>query len=369
MSLFDLGALMKRYRKMVAALSASCMLVGMGYATLCSETQYSAEATLTPVDPTGAVAPITMMATVTPLAEGIIADNESAAAVSISQATVPTTGSQVLTFVAKGQDANECVTAVNDVANATAEAAAAVYGEISETREQDSLNEKNEKIEIIEQLETQDAIARALDTGFRVDRSYAYVSFEVTEAVAATAAPRTGVTKMALTGLLGGVLLSICVIALKNMVKRPIKSRRDVEDVTDVPVLSFSHSACVDDYLWANICFSFGDVPSSVALVPVAGAGSASEAEKLRSAIRKTGLAASAATGLMAAGDAGEERHVQVIACEALESHVDTVRRAREAQAVVMLVRPWEVGVAELLGALRELEIARARVVGIALAG
>lgn len=63
-SLFDLGILAKRYWKMIVVLVVAGGLLGAVYSTLNSGVEYQAEATLTPVDPTGAVAPITMMSAV-----------------------------------------------------------------------------------------------------------------------------------------------------------------------------------------------------------------------------------------------------------------------------------------------------------------
>ena len=167
MSLFDLGILAKRYWKMFVVLIVAGGLLGAVYSTLSPGVEYQAEATLTPVDPTGAVAPITMMSTVSPIAERLAANVPDDVSLTISQSAVPTTGSQVLTFVARGKSAEACVNAVNEAAGASAAEAAALYSEISEEREKDSIVEKDEKIKIIELLEAQDGISRALDTGFR----------------------------------------------------------------------------------------------------------------------------------------------------------------------------------------------------------
>lgn len=144
-SLFDLGILAKRYWKMIVVLVVAGGLLGAVYSTLNSGVEYQAEATLTPVDPTGAVAPITMMSAVSPIAERLATNAPDDVSLTTSQSEAPTTGSQVLTFVARGKSAEACVNAVNEVASASAVEAAALYAEISEEREEDSIVEKDEK--------------------------------------------------------------------------------------------------------------------------------------------------------------------------------------------------------------------------------
>ena len=227
-SLFDLGILAKRYWKMIVVLVVAGGLLGAVYSTLNSGVEYQAEATLTPVDPTGAVAPITMMSAVSPIAERLATNAPDDVSLTTSQSEAPTTGSQVLTFVARGKSAEACVNAVNEVASASAVEAAALYAEISEEREEDSIVEKDEKIKIIELLEAQDGISRALDTGFRIDRSFAHVSFQVSEATSAKELAHAGLLEMLLTGALGGAVVAVIVVFLKNLAFRPIKSRSGV---------------------------------------------------------------------------------------------------------------------------------------------
>lgn len=211
-SLFDLGILAKRYWKMIVVLVVAGGLLGAVYSTLNSGVEYQAEATLTPVDPTGAVAPITMMSAVSPIAERLATNAPDDVSLTTSQSEAPTTGSQVLTFVARGKSAEACVNAVNEVASASAVEAAALYAEISEEREEDSIVEKDEKIKIIELLEAQDGISRALDTGFRIDRSFAHVSFQVSEATSAKELAHAGLLEMLLTGALGGAVVAVIVV-------------------------------------------------------------------------------------------------------------------------------------------------------------
>lgn len=367
MSLLDLGAVVRRYWKMCVVLILAGILVGAAYGSVQSDAEYEAQASVTPVDPTGAVAPITLVSTVSPLADRLISEAPGAVDLSLVQSTVPNTGAQVLTFTASGHNAEDCVEEVNRLANEAAAEAAAIYAEINDERVEDSTTEKNEKIKIIELLEAQDGISRALDTGFRVDRSYAYIRFEVSEAVGAKEVGGADLGQMVLAGALGGAFLSALIIALKNLVKRPIRSRRDVEESVDVPVLS-SPADWDGAYLWANTCYETGEPPTSVALVSAGKHGSEVEAARLVQAVEASGDAAvlvpsDAALSALAQEDG--DGSVRIVPCPSLGANIEVVRIARAADIVILCVHVWDDSLVALEESMRELAIAKAKVVGI----
>ncbi|WP_451917488.1 hypothetical protein [Adlercreutzia rubneri] len=366
-SLFDLGILAKRYWKMIVVLVVAGGLLGAVYSTLNSGVEYQAEATLTPVDPTGAVAPITMMSAVSPIAERLATNAPDDVSLTTSQSEAPTTGSQVLTFVARGKSAEACVNAVNEVASASAVEAAALYAEISEEREEDSIVEKDEKIKIIELLEAQDGISRALDTGFRIDRSFAHVSFQVSEATSAKELAHAGLLEMLLTGALGGAVVAVIVVFLKNLAFRPIKSRSDIESATDLPVLSFASSSDMS-YVWANTCYEMGAKPPVVAMVPVGNRSCIEEAQKLCSAICSMGQKAELQEeDLPCEGRSIDDGSaVLVIACRSLGTSVSAVEAARSSDAVILSAKILDDSLFALQDAIKELSVAKAKVAGVA---
>lgn len=369
MSLFDLGAVVRRYWKMCVALVLAGTLAGTAYGSVQSDAEYEAQASVTPVDPTGAVAPITLVSTVSPLADRLVSEAPGLVDLSLAQSTVPNTGAQVLTFTAKGRNAEDCIAEVNRLANEAAAEAAAIYAEINEERVEDSTTEKNEKIKIIELLEAQDGISRALDTGFRVDRSYAYIRFEVSEAVGAEEVGGADLGQMVLAGALGGAFFSALIIALKNLVKRPIRSRRDIEESVDVPVLS-SPADWDGAYLWANTCYEVGEPPTSVALVSVGKHGSEPEATKLAQAVEASGdvavlVPSDAALRVFSAGDSGGE--VRIVPCPSLGTKVEVVKIARAVDSVILCAHVWDDSLVALEESMRELAIAKVKVTGILL--
>lgn len=367
MSLLDLGAVVRRYWKMCIVLMLAGILVGAAYGSVQSDVEYEARASVTPVDPTGVVAPITLVSAVSPLADRLVNEASGSVNLSLAQSTVPNTGAQVLTFTASGHNAEDCVEEVNRLANEAAAEAAAIYAEINDERVEDSTAEKNEKIEIIELLEAQDGISRALDAGFRADRSYAYIRFEVSEAVGAEEIGGADLGQMVLAGVLGGAFLSALIIALKNLVKRPIRSRRDVEESVDVPVLS-SPANWDSAYLWANTCYEVDENPTSVALVSVGKHGSEAEAARLAQAVEASGdtavlMPCDVALSALAEEDGGGR--VRIVPCPSLGSNIEVVRIARAADAVILCARVWDDSLVALEESVRELAIAKTKVTGI----
>lgn len=354
----DLWLIIRHYAKWVVAVPLACMLLAGGYVYVSDqmkEQNYTATATLTVTDSTALLGTTSLSNLMGALAQNQIADLEDGATGAAT--SDPATQSIIFTVTAGSGEA--AVAAVNDVATRTADAV------------KESLNEQADNyLSTVDQVgggPSADEVATASSGVTTADRVAALRScvFTISEAKQAVASASSGVMKYAAVGFVGGLFLIICVLALLDSVRRPIKGKADIAEVTDLPVLMAGNSAKDGERLWANIQFSVAD-PQSVCVLPVTGdarrdiSSLIAQAARVKCASKREGAES---VGLVNASS----DTLAVVGYASLSESIAGACAARDADATVVVVRLWEDHLACLRDTLSELQLARANVIGIAL--
>ena len=317
------------------------------------EQNYTATATLTVTDPTALLGTTSLSNLMDALAQNQVANLEDGTTATAK--SDPST--QSITFTVTGGSEEAAVTAANNAVEKTADAV------------KESLNEQADNY-----LDAVDRTGEGSSAGEGVsassgttttDRVAALRScaFTISEAKQAVASASSGVMKYAAVGLVGGLFLVICALALMDSMRRPIKSKADIAGVTDLPVLVDGNTAKDGERLWANIQFSVAD-PQSVCVIPISGPARKDISSLI---VRAADGACTAASGGLANSVNAASEALVVVDCASLNEEIAGACVARGADATVVVVRPWNDRVACLRDALSELQLAQAHVVGIAL--
>ena len=156
-------------------------------------------------------------------------------------------------------------------------------------------------------------------------------------------------------GILGGLFLVVCSLILVDSVKRPMKSSKDVEAVTDLPVWAVSDSRQAGERLWMNIQFAAKSHIKSICLLPVSGGKQTGIKEAISEAISEE-----------PSGDMGNSS-IRVEACDSIEKSIVGARIAKEASVTIVTAVCWKDLEPALCGVLEELQLASANVIGIVL--
>lgn len=345
LTLLDVLKLMRHYIKTVVAVIIVGTLVGAGLGVAkagLGNAEYSAEAVLTISEPTATVSASELMPLTQAVATNVVAENASDD-VSVSQKY--DLAARTISFTAISSSEAESIVAANNAAAQTAEQTAAVLQEMAEryraeiaTEELIDLNELDGKVTF--GLSERDKAA-----------ALGMVSFTVNDASqAASNSGKSTVAKYTLVGFLGGLLLSICIVAIINSFKEPLKGREDVEKLAETVVLAEGDARGIGDRLWANIRFATGEIPRVVCLIPVGRPVSREFEESLNAAIAST-----------------EVHDVSVIACSPLSQNMSAAYTACDADISVVYAVYWEDSIRQLEDTLHELNLAHADIAGVVL--
>lgn len=334
MTLRDLWLIIRHYLKWVIAVPVACALLAGGFMYVSDhlkEQNFTATSTLTVTDPTSLLNTTSLSNLMDALAQNEV-DAVTDEATTATAKSDPTT--QSVTFTVTGADEDDAVNAANNIASQTADSIKQALTE-----------QGDEYLSIVGEAAPMSERATQQSGATSADRVAALRScvFTVSEAKTATASGSSGVVKYAAVGFVGGLFLVVCALALMDSVRRPLKGRTDIADVTDLPILAEGADVQAGEHLWANVCFAAGKQPSSVCLLPVSG----SDCNSVASSLEK------------AAGD------TKIISCRSLEDDLSGARAAHEAEATVVAVRAWSDKAAGLIDVLSELKLAKANVVGI----
>lgn len=357
MTLNDLWLLIRHYAKWVIAVPIVFALLMGGFVCMsgqAKERAYTAAATLTATDPTALLSATHLSNLMEALAQNEIASESDAGAV-LAVETDPAAQSAVFTATAASEE--QAITAANNAAEQTADSIKEALTEQSEVY-----------LSTVDDMPAADDGIVPLLGASTADRVAALRScvLTISEANTALVSSSGDVVKYAAAGLVGGLLLIICALALLDSVKRPIKGRADVRAVTDLPVLSEGVDASAGRRLWANIQFCAGEDVRSVCVIPVSGSANTAIEAALSSAIDDF-YSSSPSTNCTGA-DSVEATTLSVVSCDALTQDISSARLARRADAVVLVVRLWDDSRFALKDTLSELALADASVAGIALA-
>lgn len=209
MTLLDLWTLLKRHWVLAVALPILCAAVCWGVMSVMPAT-YSASATLVASSE---------LAIVNGQATSVAAQKSAETGLEVT--AVQTAASQSITITAKGPDAAECVRVANDAATAARDKALAFLGQDSATEGiADAAPDAN------------DAAVYAL--ALLADENVVHIS--LTEATAAKDISPSK-SKYTIVAFIAGLLLAICIIVIRDMVRGSIHNAYEMEENYDLRLL------------------------------------------------------------------------------------------------------------------------------------
>lgn len=189
---------------------------------------------------------------------------------------------------------------------------------------------------------------------------------EATSAVRNTSSPfRVAATAFAL-----GLFVAICIVVLIDIAKAPIKSREDAENACELPVLGTGTSVEDGDRILANLQFACGKRPSTIAVVPIGQADSAIViSNELVNALERSSVRTRIVKGSPHARKfkvSVPEDAAVVVCCPPLAAGAGASYIANSSDATVLCVTEWTDSKRQLLATMRELELAKANIAGLA---
>ena len=189
---------------------------------------------------------------------------------------------------------------------------------------------------------------------------------EATSAVRNTPSP----LRVAATAFALGLFVAICIVVLIDIAKVPIKSREDAENACELPVLGTGTSVEDGDRILANLQFACGKRPSTIAVVPIGQADSAVViSNELVNALERSSVRTRIVKGSPHAHKfkvSVPEDAAVVVCCPPLAAGAGASYIAHSSDATVLCVTEWTDSKRQLLATMRELELAKANIAGLA---
>lgn len=189
---------------------------------------------------------------------------------------------------------------------------------------------------------------------------------EATSAVRNTPSP----LRVAATAFALGLFVAICIVVLIDIAKAPIKSREDAENACELPVLGTGTSVEDGDRILANLQFACGRRPSTIAVVPIGQAESAAIiSRELIGALERSNVRTKLVKGSPHARKfkvTVPDDAAVVVCCPPLAAGAGASYIANSSDATVLCVTEWTDSKRELLATMRELELAKANIAGLA---
>ena len=311
MTILDLMRLIQRHLKLVIALPIIFAVVALAYSFFI-QASYTATANFIT---NGDLA----------FAQGLASKEATSYAKSGVQISCSSQSSnKQVTISATGSDATQCIEAANTVAN-----------------------------NAVSQYKSSSSSVIAIVT-------------EATSAVRNTSSPfRVAATAFAL-----GLFVAICIVVLIDIAKAPIKSREDAENACELPVLGTGTSVEDGDRILANLQFACGKRPSTIAVVPIGQADSAIViSNELVNALERSSVRTRIVKGSPHARKfkvSVPEDAAVVVCCPPLAAGAGASYIANGSDATVLCVTEWTDSKRQLLATMRELELAKANIAGLA---
>lgn len=309
MTLSDLFKLIRHYLRFMIAVPVICVVATVLITLLMPQT-YEAKASLLT---NGDIA----------LASGFAqSEAEALTQDGITVSTKIDASSLTITAIAEGNDYNGCIMAANATVNATA----------------NDIQEVNSEFAI----STNEAVS------------------------AENTSP--SILKFALIALLAGIFLAICIILIIDAVKKPIKSKDEVEAVAGISVIGDIPSRDRGERLLANVRFASEGLPSTVAIIPAGLTGMTLVCAELTSAFEHSGITARCTKGDAHAeglGNMSLPGVVTIVECPPLSEGMGSLYIAREADLTVLCAQEWVDSREALTNVVRELEFAKANIAGV----
>lgn len=311
MTILDLMRLIQRHLKLVIALPIIFAVVALAYSFFI-QASYTATANFIT---NGDLA----------FAQGLASKEATSYAKSGVQISCSSQSSnKQVTISATGSDATQCIEAANTVAN-----------------------------NAVSQYKSSSSSVIAIVT-------------EATSAVRNTPSP----LRVAATAFALGLFVAICIVVLIDIAKAPIKSREDAENACELPVLGTGTSVEDGDRILANLQFACGKRPSTIAVVPIGQADSAVViSNELVNALERSSVRTRIVKGSPHARKfkvSVPEDAAVVVCCPPLAAGAGASYIANSSDATVLCVTEWTDSKRQLLATMRELELAKANIAGLA---
>lgn len=311
MTILDLMRLIQRHLKLVIALPIIFAVVALAYSFFI-QASYTATANFIT---NGDLA----------FAQGLASKEATSYAKSGVQISCSSQSSnKQVTISATGSDATQCIEAANTVAN-----------------------------NAVSQYKSSSSSVIAIVT-------------EATSAVRNTPSP----LRVAATAFALGLFVAICIVVLIDIAKAPIKSREDAENACELPVLGTGTSVEDGDRILANLQFACGKRPSTIAVVPIGQADSAVViSNELVNALERSSVRTRIVKGSPHARKfkvSVPEDAAVVVCCPPLAAGAGASYIANSSDATVLCVTKWTDSKRQLLATMRELELAKANIAGLA---
>lgn len=191
--------------------------------------------------------------------------------------------------------------------------------------------------------------------------------FSVTEAASAVG-DDVNVPRAAIAYSIIGFVISLCFIIVWALIKLPIKSATDIENIYELPVVVMSNSSLAAKRIWLNSTIALDDEPETMAFIPAGPDVASNVAFCVGKELEASGQSAIVVDSASFVGDSiPDQGVVELIRCSPFSESVESVVSARNADAVVVCAKQWKCGLRELAETMRELRFADAKIVGFAL--
>lgn len=168
----------------------------------------------------------------------------------------------------------------------------------------------------------------------------------------------------------GGLLLTVCIVLLLDWIRAPIRSKEDISMSCDIPILGTAPSQEGGEQLLANLQFSYGSKPATVAIIPVGVPSTAPvTSRELAGAMERSDIRVKLVKGSPAAKKfrvAVPEGAAVIVSCEPLEAGMGAAYIAHNADTTILCVSEWTDSKRQLAAVIKEMELAKANIAGIA---
>lgn len=369
MRLVDLCRLVQHYWKVVLAAMLFCSVSALLVSEFVISPKYQASSTITVSDPSNNVSVSDLTAVVNGFVElqtirYDTPDSDVNITVSIGGASAP----QTLTIAVVSPSEDESVAIANSIADEAAKEADDMFS---------GLQEKNESgLADLASLNDADDVASVLSGSLLQDilgsgRTFEFCSFMVKDAQIAQKMGM-GTLGFGAIGLFVGFFIAVLALVIYQMLKAPIQRGNILEASFGHPVLNPGKAHFLGDQLWANIQFSLSRIPRSICLVPLSGRSARTVGDALSDAARKTGesvIVELSDSGSPFSYSSCEADETRIFVCDPVVSNIETAYCAHAVEATVLCVSEWNDSSYALESALNELQLAKARVVGIVILG
>lgn len=312
MTLLDLGRLIKRYWYIVVIIPVVCSVVCAAYLMSTKKPeviQYTAQSTIVVNSQVNTV--VGLAQNNATLAKAEHKDASIAAAVA--------SGTTNIVVTVSSQDEYEAKALAEEIANATLSQAQILFAP-------DRINDNVIEFD-----------ALILDT--------------TESSTSGNSQEKSNTLKYVLVSLVAGLFVGIFIVVLIDLIRRPVISISNIQEITDLPLLDQFPLKDDGSRLLANIRFAAQQNNlNSICLIPV---GDNDYSELIETALVEAFKAENDSEAILA-----------ISSYESLNSNMNGAYGSQKAQATILIVQQWADSLKQLESTVAELQLARATVVG-----